>query len=519
MKNKKIWIIVVAVLILAGAGYYFRTNILSLVGVQTATTQTQGPGGSGFDPADLPTTTIRAAGDSAQVSAAGNIELISQQQVALEVAGIVAQVTVEVGDPVTTNQLLVVMDTTDLERAVTQAELNVDTAQAQLDDLIEPPSEADLASAKANLASAQENLADVKAGATTAELAAAESDLATAESDYQDLVDGPSEAELTSMAADLQKATITLQEAQWAYDKIAYKGNIGETSEAATLQEATISYDVAKVSYLEATEPATDAEIQAAQSKIETAQETLDDLRTKPTAADLASAEAQVASAQATLNNLLEGASQSEIRQAENQLTQAQIDLESTQSDLDAARLYSPIDGTVLAVNVEVGERATSDTATNAVTVADLNELQLAVNVAEVDISKVYVGQPAKITVDALPDVEFSGEVSHIAPTSSSSSGVVNYPVTIKITDSDLFGVRPGMTAVADLLSAELNDSWLVPSSAVREQENGAVVMIVREGKPSPISVATQGTQGEWTIVQSPELKEGDEALGTVTSL
>jgi multidrug efflux pump subunit AcrA (membrane-fusion protein) len=95
---------------------------------------------------------------------------------------------------------------------------------------------------------------------------------------------------------------------------------------------------------------------------------------------------------------------------------------------------------------------------------------------------------------------------------------VVNYPVTIKIIDTELSGVRPGMTAVADLLSDDLAGSWLVPSSAVREQDDGAVVMIVRDGQPSPVSVTTQGTQGDWTIVQSPELQEGDMAMGTVTS-
>jgi putative ABC transport system ATP-binding protein len=111
------------------------------------------------------------------------------------------------------------------------------------------------------------------------------------------------------------------------------------------------------------------------------------------------------------------------------------------------------------------------------VTLADLNDLELTVNVA-----------------------------------------VVNYPVTIRLTDTDLSGVRPGMTAVADILGQEMADSWLVSTSAVRELDGETVVMILHDSQPTPISVTSQGTQGEWTVVQSAELEEGDEALGAVTS-
>jgi HlyD family secretion protein len=183
---------------------------------------------------------------------------------------------------------------------------------------------------------------------------------------------------------------------------------------------------------------------------------------------------------------------------------------------LAQAQLYAPIAGTALSVDVEVGEKA--EAGTSAVTLADLNALELTVNVAEVDIGGIHLDQRAEITVDALPDQVFDGVVARIAPSSESESGVVNYPVTIRLTGTDLSGVRPGMTAVADILGEEMADSWLVPTSAVRELDGESVVMILRDGQPTPISVTSQGTQGEWTVVQSTELKEGDEALGAVTS-
>jgi len=516
MKNKKVWIGLIVLIALVGAGYYFRANILGLLNGQTdTTTRTQEPGG-GFDLADITTTAIRPASEGAGVSAAGNIELSSQRPVVLQVAGIVSQVAVEVGDLVTADDLLVALETTDLERAVKQAELNLASAQAQLDELLESADPAEIASAQASLAAAQHNLAEVQAGPGDAELAAAEASLASAQARYQELLDGPSEAELTQLSASLEKTLIDLQQAQWDYDRVAYKGDVGASSQAAALQQATIDYEAARADYEIAVEPASEADLQEALSTIQSAQEQLDDLRAQPTATDLAEAEAQVASAQAQLDELLDGPGQAELRAAQISVEQAQLDLEEAQMQLAKAQLYAPIDGTALSVDVEVGEQVSAGL--SAVTLADLNALELTVNVAEVDIGKIQLDQRAEITVDALPDQVFGGLVARIVPSSDSESGVVNYPVTIQLTDADLAGVRPGMTAVADILGEEMADSWLVPTSAVRERGGNTVVMILRDGQPTPIVVTSQGTQGEWTVVQSAELQEGDQALGAVSS-
>ncbi len=515
MKNNKIWIGLIALIMLAGAGFFFRGDIVSLAnGLTGSTASAQTP--EGFDPENITTTAIRPASEAAGVSAAGNIELSSQRPVVLEVGGMVIQVAVEVGDEVAVGDLLVALDTTELERAVAQTELSLANAQAQLDQLLEAADPAEIASAEASLASAQQNLADVQAGPSQAELAAAEANLTAAQAGYQELLAGPSEAELTQLSADLEKTMIDLQQAQWDYDQVSYRGDVGASSQSAALQQATIYYEAAKADYEIAVEPASEAELQDALSAIESAQDQLDDLRAQPTAAELAEAEAQVAGAQANLEDLLNGSSDAERRAAEISVEQARLDLEEAQTQLAQAQLYAPIDGTALSVDVEVGEQVQAGT--SVVTLADLNDLELTVNVAEVDIGQIYLEQRAEVTVDALPDQVFNGVVARIAPSSESESGVVNYPVTIRLTGADLDGVRPGMTAVADILGDEMADSWLVPTSAVRVLEGESVVMILRDGQPTPISVTSQGTQGEWTVVQSVELKEGDEALGAVSS-
>ena len=516
MSKKWIWIFVIIIALL-GVGYFFRDNLLQLTGGQeggfTAAAQTGSDQRGGENQATI---TVRPATNSAQVSAAGNIEIADQISAVLQVEGVVDEVRVEVGDEVSAGDLLVALDTTDLERAIQRAEIALDVSQTQLDKLLEPAQPADIASARANLASVQESLAEIKAGPSEAEIAAAEAALVAAQERYQELLDGASEAELVQLSVELHKATITLQNAQDAYDRIAYRGDIGSTQQAIDLQNATIDYEAAKAAYEVSTEPASQADLQEAIKAIRDAEQQLDTLRNQPTKSEIASAEAQIASAEAELANLLGDPSASDQREAELNLEQAQLDLEEAEAQLADARLRAPIDGTILTVDVQPGQNGSAGL--EAISLADLTQLELTVNVAEVDISKVKEGQPAQITIDALPDRIFSGVVSRIAPSSASESGVVNYPVTIRLDDAGLEGVRPGMTAVTTIGSEIDKQEWLVPTNALQEFEGETTVTVVRNGRQTKVEVTPGASQGEWTVVQSPDLQAGDEVVGEVAS-
>jgi HlyD family secretion protein len=520
MKRKKrwIWISLVVIIPLIGAGYYYRTNITRLVrGQQWAGLATNAQArGDRPDPGNLKTTTIRPATDSSKVGAAGNIEVAGQQSAVLLVDGLITEVTVEVGDEVAAGDLLVALDTVDLERAIQRAELELATGQAQLDKLLEPADPADIAAAQANLVSAKENLAAVQAGPGAVELAAMETALAAVQERYRELEAGKSEAELTQLGVEFHKASIALQQAQEAYDEIAFRGDIGSTQQAMTLQENTIDYDAAKAAYEIATEPPSQADLQEALKAIKEAEYQLESLRQQPTAADLAAAEAQVAGVEADLAQLLAGPSEVDLREAELELQQAQLDLEEAEGNLARAKLRAPIDGTVLTVIAEVGQEGASGMPV--VTLADLTNLELTVNVAEVDIGKVRADQLAQVTIDAFPDRVFTGVVSRIAPASESEGGVVNYSVTIRLDNLDLDGVRPGMTAVATISDDTLKASWLVPTNALREREGRTMVMVVRDGQQTRVRVTPGTSQGEWTIVQSPDLQADDEVVGEVSS-
>jgi multidrug efflux pump subunit AcrA (membrane-fusion protein) len=292
MKTKHKWgfgrwlftLVIVAALI--GGGYYavVQMGVLSQFGIggmQTAAAQT--------DAASLPTVEIQSVDVlQTEVSASGNLALVDQRSVALEVAGIVQEVLVEVGDKVAAGDTLLRLDTTDLERSLALAELSVESAKLSLADVQEPATAAELAQAQAALQEAQANLLDVQAGPSAEEIAAARSNLAAAQASYAELNAGPSEAELTQLSASLKKAEIALAEAQGAYDKVAWQGNA--SSQSADLQSATIDYESAKAAYAEATAAASNSDLQNAVANIQSAQNSLNELVNSPTQAEIATA-------------------------------------------------------------------------------------------------------------------------------------------------------------------------------------------------------------------------------------
>jgi multidrug efflux pump subunit AcrA (membrane-fusion protein) len=152
------------------------------------------------------------------------------------------------------------------------------------------------------------------------------------------------------------------------------------------------------------------------------------------------------------------------------------------------------------------------------VVLADTSKLELPVLVAEVDIDQVEVGQAAEITIDALLGKTFTGEVARIAPASDEESSVVNYEVVVSLTGDDLAGVRPDMTAVAELVNTEASAGWLVPSTALAEEAGEIVVTVLRNGQPTKVVVTPGSVQGEWTVVQSADLRAGDQVAGSVAS-
>jgi HlyD family secretion protein len=387
------------------------------------------------------------------LSAVGVITVVRDRQVVLGAGGRVDEIAVEVGDEVSAGDLLVALDTTYLDWAVEQAEIGFETARIDFEEAGKLIDEADIAVAEANLLLAQEELAVVEAGPTAEEMAAAQSAAAAAWAFVEELQAEPTPAQINQALAQLRRAEIAVQAAQREYDKIAWLPEAAATSAADNLQSATIDYEEAKAAFEEVNAPATESELQSALAAAQSAQDALNQLTIRPTAAELAAAQAAVAEAEAALVEVQKGPQQADVRKAELGVREAMIALEGARLAQENATVVAPIDGTILALNVDLGQEAAAGDVV--AVLADTNNVNLTVNVEQRDIARVSIGQQVQIAIYALAEDTFTGVVEQIAPVADAGSGFVTFPVIIRFTDGPLEKVLPGMTASATFAPLE----------------------------------------------------------------
>ncbi len=389
---------------------------------------------------NVPTATVQKGTLSATVNAAGNIAAAQDVTLNFQQSGTVQKVNVKVGDQVKSGQVLAELDTADLQLQLKNAQVNLKLAQDKLEQAKTPATTQSIANARAQLEAAQ--------AAVTSAQAAYNAAVQTTTSPN---------SQLEAARAQLDKMTAALQQAQAAYDKVSWRPDVGRTSQAATLQSATADYNAAKASYeaLAATS-GTDAS-----SKVQQARSQLQQARSQAT------------QAQNALDTLLQGPDATVVNIAQDQVNQAQIALEQAQLKLQQAQIVAPFDGVATAVNITAGQNAPSGSQ-GAIQLSDLSQFQIVVNMAEVDINRVKVGQDTQITLDALPNATLAGKVSQVAPAGVQQQGVVNYPVTIQLTNPPQ-GVKSGMTANLNVIVLQRDNVLMVPNRAVKTATAGAV--------------------------------------------
>src|SRR3954466_3927513 len=168
-----------------------------------------------------------------------------------------------------------------------------------------------------------------------------------------------------------------------------------------------------------------------------------------------------------------------QITPQESRINVEKATLESARYDLSKVRMESPIDGIVTRRNVQEGETAVIGTMNNAGTVllelADMGIIQAEVEVDETNVPHVQIGQPAKITIDAIPDKTFKGHVTEIGNSpiqvagAATATQATNFLVKVMI-DELVPEVRPGFTCTADITTATRKEgvSVTIPAGAVR---------------------------------------------------
>jgi HlyD family secretion protein len=237
-----------------------------------------------------------------------------------------------------------------------------------------------------------------------------------------------------------------------------------------------------------------------------------------------------------------------QVKVAKAQVEQQRAALNQDETTLSYTRILSPVDGTVISRNVDIGQTvaASFQTPTLFSIAQDLTRMQIDTNVDEADIGKVKVGQTVRFTVDAYPDSTFPGRVSEIRNAPTTVQNVVTYDVVVKVANPEL-KLKPGMTANVSIITtlekevlkvpnAALRFKWQ-PSGAVSDREasgaagsggppamrvgNGAKasgVWVLDGQKPRRVPLTPGISDGKDTAVLEGELKEGDavivEAMG-----
>ena len=445
-------------------------------------------------------------GDLAEsASASGQIVAQREADLTLAASGTVTDVMVEVGDVVAAGDLLVQLDDAALQRAVASAEQDVIIAQANLDALYNGATAGQISSAEANVVSAEAALADLLAGPSAEAIAASEAGIRAAEANLlaaRQRLTGSfaagSEADILSAeeavvdARDQQQSAYDTwvlvatceEDGNGGYNCTLEEGDLADTVNL-NLQAANANLAAAEARLASLRSP-NSSNVASSQASVNSAQASLDSvlaahesLLLGPTDAEIVAAEADLANAQAALDSVVSGPSGSTITINETRLAQAQTGLDNARNALTDAALTAPFDGIITAVRVTVGEQASGV----AVTLVDTSSYEVVLNVDEVDIGMLELGQQATITLETFPDDELDSEIVAISPIATTSgNGIVSFEIRLGLTADEL-PIRVGMTANAALITAERESVLLVPNAAITaDREKGEFFVNVLTG-------------------------------------
>jgi len=471
---------------------------------------------------------------SASATASGSVMAQRDAALAFVTGGTVETIFVEVGDSVTVGTPLVQLVTSDLERAVANAEQSLIIQETNLESLLEPASVEDIAAKETAVFSAQVQLDDLLDGPDESDIASAEASLRAAQADLNAAYARLNDARESASAEEIQAAQIQLNLAQteatsaaeWHSTTLVMEpqkrlneDRIADMEESARLTALQASATLAEAQEVYDTVVNGDsnniASLQAgaalSQASVASAQAQLDLVLEGPSASQIASAESSLAREQANLASLQNGASAERIAIAEAQVEQARIALQNAQHNLEDATLKAPFAGTITAVSISPGEQ----TGSIAIEMVDPTSLEVVLDVDEVDIGEIGVGQTAVITLESWPTKEINAQVASIAPknTTVAGSALVTYEVYLSLGETDL-PILVGMTANAQLITEQKTDVLLIPNQAITPDRAAGkyYVNLITGETTEKVEVTIGLSDGENTQITS-GLDAGDQLI------
>jgi len=350
------------------------------------------------------------------VTASGTVNPQNTVTVGTQVSGTISEISVDYNSKVRKGEVLARLDPSQLQAQLDQAQGQLAQAQAQA-----AASQANAGSAQSGITVAQANSAAqaANARASQAAIATADSNVAKAQSAY-----------------DLAEQTLTRDKALLAQGYIAQSQYDADDSNAVGAQSALKSAQAAAIQ----------ARAQASASV----------------------SQAQAGAAQ-TVQNISQAAGSADTAQAAQAAVQiAQAQVQQDRLNVDRAVITSPVDGTVIARNVSVGQTvaASFQTPTLFTIAQDLKKMEVDISVGEPDIGNVRTGDAVDFTVLAYPNRTFTGKVEQVRVNPTTVNNVVTYDVIVLV-DNPKNLLLPGMTANASIAVATAHGALVVPTQAL----------------------------------------------------
>ena len=223
-----------------------------------------------------------------------------------------------------------------------------------------------------------------------------------------------------------------------------------------------------------------------------------------------------------------------EILQADANVIQAEAAMKEAKRNLEYCVIKAPVNGVVIDRKVNVGQTVVSSmSASSLFSIAkDLRRMQVWASVNEADIGGIRAGQPVTFTVDAFPGEKFTGTVEKIRLNATMSQNVVTYVVEV-VTDNSSMRLLPYLSANLNFEVERKNKALSVPNAAIRfspdsnfiaegetiSEEDDYVWVKSDEDKIRPIKVRVVLSDGAWTAIESPEIKDGMEIVTAAEKL
>ncbi len=450
----KRWMWIVIVLLVVAVGGFFGFQALS--GNRSANAAQ-----------NFQTEPITRGSLTATVGATGTVDADQTALLTFQTSGTVGEVNVELGQEVVEGELLASLIESSLPSSIILAEAEYVSAQRNLENLLNSSRER----AAAQLALAQ-----------------AEDALESAQYTFTVRQEGNRASENT---IDQAEANLLLAEREVDAAKAAYDRLSGRSED-----------DAARALAL--------SNLAAARARRDSLQRNLNWYLGFPDAVEQSLLEAELATAEARLEDAKREWERVKDGPDPDDIAAAEARVEAARANMELATIKTPFNGTITSVEIKRGDQVSPGMV--AFGLADLSPLLVDIQLSEIDINRVEVGQGVELVFDAIPETSYEATVVEIGLVGNTVQGVVNFPVTVEISNPDE-AVRPGMTAAVNIIVEQIEDVLRVPNRAVRLRNGDRVVYLLKDGSSVPVVVELGASSELYSQVLEGDVAEDDRVI------